>query len=942
VPRAHWAGDAVYAAAERFVDECLRSDGSLFTPGHPIWTSEPIEDFYTRFFVNEDTGSGSFMDKLEQQLTGAPDATIQLAAEALYFNYLCEDDTGAAHKASVVGRVLGWMTEPAAVPEELAAAYSSGLARIGLGKTQKWQQVSFLLRFSREWKALDGTRRSELLDDHAEFREFVHSIPKHAASIQIEGLLHLVFPEPYEPIVSPNVKKLIAKRFGDYLDGSERDVDEQLRSIRAALSEEYEGDFSFYDAEVASRWQATDPGGAVGAWLVRGANAYDSNLVPRWLADGFVSMSQESDGEIPKGLEPNEIIDMFERTIPDRTREQLRNAALVTKRFVDKMKIGDLVMTLDPADLVYVGRVTGEPEWVGGDTPGTARRRSVTWLNAEDPAQRSELPESIRRLLRPSTVIDLSAVAGEVAALIPSEPTSSWDGFLHWAQRLYETAGFDETERAYKLEIAERVRTARESLLAGEEDWLAHLRRAFGSPNNLTAWRAHDGFLHDAEQDEERFRAFLAEAWSDDLDDSAVASLFERWPAENGPGNKVSLLSFLRMGVAPHDAPVYRARAVGKARGLIGDPEPPGGPAERYLGYLRLVDELRARLQLRGVSIRDRLDAQSLLWWVAEGDPPGAWGDDERQAFLEWRGDVVPTSNGEASVQARIAAVPPKLADELLLEQSWLQEIVDLLNEKRQVVFYGPPGTGKTFVGQALAKHVRESGGEFDLVQFHPAYSYEDFFEGYRPRLGSAGAVEFELRPGPLRRLADAARANPSRPFLLIVDEINRGNIAKIFGELYFLLEYRDHEIRLQYSSDELFSLPDNLFVIGTMNTADRSIALVDSALRRRFYFVGFLPTEEPLRSVLRRWLEGRGYNAEAANYLELLNDALAHSAGGDEELAIGPSYFITRDGAPDLDRIWRHAIAPLLEERFFGARRAAEIERDFSPSALLRGESGE
>jgi 5-methylcytosine-specific restriction protein B len=272
------------------------------------------------------------------------------------------------------------------------------------------------------------------------------------------------------------------------------------------------------------------------------------------------------------------------------------------------------------------------------------------------------------------------------------------------------------------------------------------------------------------------------------------------------------------------------------------------------------------------------------------------------------------------------------LAERLLLDVDWLQETLDLLNEKRQVVFYGPPGTGKTFVAQALAEHA-VGAGRYDLVQFHPAYSYEDFFEGYRPRLGAEGAVSFELRPGPLRRLADQARDEPDAPHVLVIDEINRGNIAKIFGELYFLLEYRDRSMTLQYGGED-FSLPDNLFVIGTMNTADRSIALVDTALRRRFYFVPFLPREEPLRSLLRKWLEREKYPTDAAAYLEALNDALAITDSGDET-SIGPSYFMTRDGPPDLRRVWGHAIAPLLEERFYGARTAEEIRDAFGPAAL-------
>jgi AAA domain (dynein-related subfamily)/McrBC 5-methylcytosine restriction system component len=158
-----------------------------------------------------------------------------------------------------------------------------------------------------------------------------------------------------------------------------------------------------------------------------------------------------------------------------------------------------------------------------------------------------------------------------------------------------------------------------------------------------------------------------------------------------------------------------------------------------------------------------------------------------------------------------------QLAKNTLFQTKWLNDVIDLMAEKRQLVLYGPPGTGKTFFAQELADHLTAQGGETELVQFHPSYAYEDFFEGYR-LVGSGTAVGFEVKPGPLKKLADVARADPANPYLLIVDEINRANLAKVFGELYFLLEYRDRTITLQYS-DEEFTLPTNLYVIGTMNT---------------------------------------------------------------------------------------------------------------------------
>ena len=152
-----------------------------------------------------------------------------------------------------------------------------------------------------------------------------------------------------------------------------------------------------------------------------------------------------------------------------------------------------------------------------------------------------------------------------------------------------------------------------------------------------------------------------------------------------------------------------------------------------------------------------------------------------------------------------------------------------------------------------------------------------------------------------------------------MIDEINRGNLAKILGELYFLLEYRGEKVTLQYSdSDEKFQLPENLWFIGTMNTTDRSIALVDAALRRRFYFYGFYPDAEPISGLLKRWLEKN--NPDASWVDDLLKKA--NSELSDRHLKIGPSYFM-KNGLP-LDKanvkfIWEKAVLPYIEEQFYG-----------------------
>jgi 5-methylcytosine-specific restriction enzyme B len=274
-----------------------------------------------------------------------------------------------------------------------------------------------------------------------------------------------------------------------------------------------------------------------------------------------------------------------------------------------------------------------------------------------------------------------------------------------------------------------------------------------------------------------------------------------------------------------------------------------------------------------------------------------------------------------------------ELARELLVHApGWLREVRELLWDERQLVLYGPPGTGKTYLALKLAEFFGGGPEQVKLVQFHPSYAYEDFFEGFRPQEDpETREVAFRLTAGPLRELADLASAEGNRhiPHFLIIDELNRANLAKVFGELYFLLEYRNRSVRLTYSGDD-FALPPNLFVIGTMNTADRSIALVDAAMRRRFAFVELSPRTEPTRGLLRRWLAGEGRDTEPADLLDALNARI-----DDPDFRIGPSYLMKKGvyRAGGLDRTWRTKILPLLEEHHYGE--GLDIERRYGLGAL-------
>ncbi|MFG2005831.1 McrB family protein [Spirillospora sp. NPDC048911] len=290
------------------------------------------------------------------------------------------------------------------------------------------------------------------------------------------------------------------------------------------------------------------------------------------------------------------------------------------------------------------------------------------------------------------------------------------------------------------------------------------------------------------------------------------------------------------------------------------------------------------------------------------------------------------------TAEAVLPAPTEELAEKVLVDLPWLEECVELLRDRPQLIFYGPPGTGKTYLAQELAQHL--AGGRKEnvkLVQFHPAYTYEDFFQGFRPVESKEGmGVGFSLKDGPLRRMVTAAKEHKNRPYVLIIDEINRGNLAKIFGELYFLLEYRDKAVDLVYASeselaDQAFTLPRNLFIIGTMNTADRSIALVDAAMRRRFAFLELHPAEEPTSLFLEKWLKKKELPGEAALLLAELNRRIE-----DRDFKVGPSYLMRERIYADpkgLERVWRTQIIPLLQEHHYGD--GTDVEGRYGPAAL-------
>ena len=496
-----------------------------------------------------------------------------------------------------------------------------------------------------------------------------------------------------------------------------------------------------------------------------------------------------------------------------------------------------------------------------------------------------------------------------------------WDEFIRRAKAMVDTGIIEiEAEKKYKSEIGEKLAAAREATLRGSSGWIQLLRAGLtGVTTHPLPWQASDRFrkwINASPDNVQALQEFWAEGSLGVADRMRPFSRVLPRDVASRPGLFMNLTSVLLMGLDAEQYPPFKITAFKEAYERTGYDMPERGADEAalYEHALGFLDRLIEEASKRGLTLCHRLDAQTIAYRTVVVSLPEPLRDED---------DEPPET---PSALPTPASDLPSLAAKLYLSPDFFENINRLLTDKKQVIFQGPPGTGKTYVAQAFAEHL--AGGSKDrvtLVQLHPSYAYEDFVQGFRPTLEN-DRPGFELKDGPLLRAAKGAEDEPDAKHFLVIDEINRGNPAKVFGELYFLLEYRDREIRLQYS-DEPFSLPKNLYIIGTMNTADRSIALVDLALRRRFYFVEFHPDDEPVKGVLRRWLEAK---ASSVMWLADVVVRANEKMKDDRHAAIGPSYFM-KGGLDDdaVKRIWKHSVLPYIEERRFGDSDLGEFDLD-------------
>ena len=710
-------------------------------------------------------------------------------------------------------------------------------------------------------------------------------------------------------------------------------------------------------------------------WVVRGGKKGEFEAPALERNEMFVGWENVAD---LRGFEDrNAMFEALREAYPDSSEKTLNVWASELHVFANEICEGDIVvMPCKGKDHVFIGQVDGE--YSLGSDPEFRHLRPVKWNKNQ--VSRDVFREDLRKSFNaPPTVYEVSnndAVNRVRAVLESGYDPASRSGEAAKDGNRFDWIPFYEAAADALLGFRER----RDELIKGIHDFASQtsapfsLQDKFGDETegplidicpftaigifNRGITDNNRGIIADALREfldvsqaapkswggipvlyntKSWFFGFEKERQPDDID--KLWEIFERAVGLSESDNEENRAAFIKaydeaiqvqnvawnltMGlywIRPRNFPTLDKRSRKYITETLGIPLPKDVPDAA--GYLKIIDDLKDRFEKKDCPFRS-FPELSLAAWENKPLPPPP---------------KPAPQPPEPKPEPPRYSVDDMMEEGCFLEPSSIEGMLECLRSRKNIVLQGPPGTGKTWLAKKLAFVLvgRREEANIRAVQFHPGLSYEDFVRGWRP----SGDGKLELVDGPFLEIAETARQSPGETYVIVIEEINRGNPAQILGELLTLLEAdkrtRESALALSYPrpGGERVFIPENLYVIGTMNIADRSLALVDFALRRRFAFIDLEPA---LNDRWREWCHqecGIGYGVldRIRDRIEALNERISGDPSLGSQFRIGHSYVTPNSTVEDPDEWFRQVasteIGPLLEEYWFDSPETAREAR--------------
>lgn len=861
----------VYEVANEFRARCLEQTGSLLWDRSNVWTIDNLRLIQTHFLDAPDTTKLDFWSKLKGQFAGLPEECFMILSDALVVYSLPSLTITREKKVSFLERVheIGG-PEPPKLDERVVQALGQGLIHTTLRYHAKYMELCLLTRFALNLK--ERATQSILADpwDTARFLdECLYSFrPIDRAYEMRHALLHLLFPDVFESVISTRHKTQIIDAF---LTSSE------IEAVKKEHSSERQSPIVLDRLllKIRQRLQSQNPGSDV--------DFYSRDIEKQWRKE-----KKELEGSDDAMGEP------FSTIFVD------REEALWAFEFMNRVIRGLGLSDADDPRLVVSFARGGKAvhlifcNWLvlGLNTPTYEPKRFEVLL----------LENTATSLIRRKEIFTFKQAEGEPKlncyAISSKEAQDLGDQLVHGVEEAlpallhrFSSYQFSPYKRFHVKPLQQAAMDAayRDKLL---NEGLSKEKAPEQGPPNYWVFQVDPGVYRVVDSLRDRkLKTIPIMAHEEDVGNGDKAVIWLTG-AEPGCYALVTISSDPYLGHADEVESGYYVDSEGALEETTRCEVSVDSP---------LVDKPVLKAQVMESPLLKDLP-------VGSEEPVFAATAEQYEEIRRLAGSVAlqggpqpPPMNPEYPL-AQMSAETGFAEEELV---RWVRAI----DRKGQAVFYGPPGTGKTFIATKLASHlVGGSDGFTAVVQFHPAYSYEDFIQGIRVKTSEDGRLSYPMEPGRFLQFCAEAQRRIGR-CVLVIDEINRANLSRVFGELMYLLEYRDREVPLA-GDGRPFSIPANVRIIGTMNTADRSIALVDHALRRRFAFIPLRPKVE----ILRKYHAETGFPIE--NLIKVLSKLNTHI--GDPNFEVGISFFTRESLAQGLRDIWEMEIEPYLEEYFF------------------------